>query len=70
MNYRELMSIELKDDDKPYGGTSNIGETLEDFLNTVEAEERQDIYKINEQLIECGIQPITEDNYMINGVFK
>lgn len=58
MDFDELMNIELEDDSTPYGGISHAGETLEEFLETVEAEKCTNIYKINQWLIECGIKPI------------
>jgi len=58
MDFDELMNIELEDDSTPYGGILHAGETLAEFLETVEAERYTDIYKINQWLIECGIKPI------------
>lgn len=60
MDFDELMNIELEGDSIPSGGISQAGETLSEFLETVEAERYTDIYKINQWLIECGIKPIKE----------
>ncbi|MCD8898540.1 hypothetical protein [Mammaliicoccus sciuri] len=51
MDFDELMNIELEDDSTPYGGILHAGETLAEFLETVEAERYTDIYKINQWLI-------------------
>lgn len=49
----------LKDDETPYGGTSFNGETLRDFLDSVEIEYATSMEEINKALVECGIKPIT-----------
>ena len=49
----------LKDDETLNGGTSFNGETLRDFLDSVEIEYATPMEEINKALVECGIKPIS-----------
>lgn len=60
----EVEDIMLVDDASSVGGKSNSNETLAEFL----AEAEHDGYsmaEINEELKECGIEPITLDQIII-----
>lgn len=57
------LNIVLKDDATLYGGVAYAGETLIDFINDLEASERQSLDDVNVALIECGILPINKRNY-------
>lgn len=57
------LNILLKDDATLYGGVAYAGETLIDFMNDLEASERQSLDNVNVALIECGILPINKNNY-------
>jgi len=60
--YENYAHIYLRDDETPYGGTSYHGETLLDFLLSVNLETVN--HKIiNRALKECGIQPVTEEEF-------
>ena len=59
----DLKTIILKDDDTKAGGTSFAGETLEDFLLSINAMPKQplddaDKWHINNHLIQNGIKPV------------
>lgn len=53
----KYMNYILEDDDTPTGGTSFSGETVRDFIMTVDRDIR-DLDTLNVALKECGIKPI------------
>lgn len=54
-----ILDIELEDDDTEYGGIAFLGETVRDFLDAFDDEDRpHDIDELNKTLVECGIKPI------------
>jgi hypothetical protein len=60
------LSIELEDDDTPFGGTSHSKETLEEFLlecNIPLSKALTDTAYVNKQLCQCGIKPIDFASY-------
>ena len=57
----DVMDVVLEDDDTPYGGIMFSGETVWDFINSVDEDIANDITsleKFNEILIANGIKPI------------
>ena len=48
----------LVDDATTYGGLDHAGETLREFLESVDLPFDTPLEKINEALVECGIEPI------------
>lgn len=65
VRFDDYKDIVLEDDlDVPFGGTSFIGETLEDFLFEEfleEVPEYIDLEKVNTDLKACGILPIGKE---------
>lgn len=58
-NQVNILDIELEDDDTLFGGVAFSGETVRDFLDSFEEEDRpHDIDELNKKLVECGIKPI------------
>ena len=57
-DFRELF---LVDDDSPNGGTSHRNETLEEFMVEINRSIHTPIEEVNKWLVECGIQPIKEN---------
>ena len=53
-------NIVLEDDATDEGGTAYLGETLGEFLESVDMAGETDIDLINKVLKECGIKEITE----------
>ena len=49
---------ELFDDATSHGGIDHAGETLREFLESVDLPFDTPLEKINEALVECGIEPI------------
>lgn len=64
---KDVLNLALKDDKTPYGGTASMEETLSDFMNSISFtyEDTDTVERINPHLIECGILPVTQDNYDI-----
>lgn len=62
MDKKDLLAIVLQDGPGETGGVSYFGETLQDFLEEANLmhllDEENSLAKINEALIECGIEPI------------
>ena len=52
--------IVLCDDATYFGGVSYIGETLDNFMAECEIPFGTSFTRVNDNLIECGIQPITK----------
>ena len=52
--------IELKDDSTDFGGISYAGETLDNFMEECNIPYGTSLTNVNDNLIECGIQPITK----------
>ena len=59
---KELLAIVLQDGPGETGGVSYLGETLQNFLEEANLmhllDEENPLVRINEALIECGIEPI------------
>lgn len=55
-----VMDVVLEDDDTPYGGVAYPGETVRDFLFTIDRDndEIKTIQELNEALQKCGIKPV------------
>lgn len=61
MNFPEgILDIELQDDETSTGGVSHDGETVRDFILTVN-HGFENIEDLNKALRECGIKEIEED---------
>ena len=62
MDKKELLAVVLQDGPGETGGVSYLGETLQNFLEEANLmhllDEENPLAKINEALIECGIEPI------------
>lgn len=54
---RNVLDLELEDDDTETGGTSFAGETVRDFLEEADCEITT-LEELNEALTGCGIRPI------------
>lgn len=55
--------LELRDDATPYGGKAHSDEHLDEFMESVMGELPfgSSLKKVNEALVECGIEPFTEE---------
>lgn len=61
MNFPEgILDIELQDDETSTGGASHDGETVRDFILTVN-HGFENLEDLNKALRECGIKEIEED---------
>lgn len=61
MNFPEgILDIELQDDETSTGGISFDGETVRDFVLTVN-HDFENLEDLNKTLRECGIKEIEED---------
>lgn len=56
---QRILNTELKDDKSDYGGIAYLGETVEDFIESVGIAP-SNINELNDALKECGIEPIKE----------
>jgi len=57
----KIVDIKLQDDDTPYGGISFAGETVLDFLFSIDecdVKNMNTVDDLNLALKECGIKPI------------
>lgn len=55
----KYMDVFLEDDDTPYGGTAFSGETVRDFLKSLDIpQESVTLESLNKELIQNGIKPI------------
>lgn len=54
----DVLGKRLVDDDSPYGGTSFIGETVRDFIRSIN-KEFYSLEELNAVLKECGIKPVS-----------
>lgn len=56
---KDRLDIVLEDDDSLYGGTMFRGETVRDFLYTIDRDEEiATLDELNEALRVCGIKPV------------
>ena len=60
MKIRDVLSIELFDDATSDGGISHEGEKVYEFLADTDLNLDDDVSKLNEVLIGCGIMPIED----------
>ena len=59
LKLEDVMDIELRDDDSPTGGIAFAGETVRDFLFTIDRDEEiKTIAELNKALHDCGIKPV------------
>ena len=67
MLIKYVLNQKLEDGSSLFGGVSYHGETVADFINDedVSLNENDDISKLNEILVECGIKEIDETNVNI-----
>lgn len=56
---KDVLSVELVDDNTPYGGKAHLTETVEDFIQETNLSTTDSIQKLNRELKLCGIKPIT-----------
>lgn len=61
---KDFLEYELIDDDTATGGTSFDGEKVKDFIEEVEISSEEDISVLNNALIECGIEPISNEEIL------
>lgn len=52
------LDVVLKDDRTPTGGLSHIGETLREFLDSINVSYRTPMKDVNDYLVANGIEPI------------
>lgn len=53
----KVLNYELKDDDTPTGGTAFAGETVRDFIESID-DNISNLGSLNKALTECGIKPV------------
>lgn len=56
--------ITLRDDATETGGISYIGETLDNFMAEAEVPFGSSLKRVNEALVECGIEPLCKEEVM------
>lgn len=55
---KDVLSIELIDDNSPNGGTAFSNETVADFIQDTDLSLNDSITILNQELKLCGIKPI------------
>ena len=53
--------LELRDDATEYGGKSYFDEKLDNFMAECKIPFGSSLKKVNKALVECGIEPFTEE---------
>lgn len=56
--------IELFDDETPTGGKAFCDEMLDEFMESVGIPFGTSLKKVNEGLVECGIEPVTKEQVL------
>lgn len=56
---KDVLSVELMDDNTPHSGKAYANETVEDFIQDTNLSTTDSIQKLNRELKLCGIKPIT-----------
>lgn len=56
---QSVSEIVLEDDGSPHGGTAFVGETVRDFMRSIDDHPIRTLSELNAALKECGIKPVS-----------
>lgn len=61
---KDVLDIELRDDNTKNGGVAFLGETVADFIDNEDVilNEEDSVSELNKMLVECGIKEINPYN--------